>query len=488
MTDQPRLDTLRVLTESRPNALASPTLPLPPPREVNRGERIERRVPLEAETPITLLVPPRAVCQLYHPDQPDQRLQLDADDRGVVRIHATAKVGAPPIELLLEYQDDNGRGWRHAVTVSAEVHYTPEMSTPELLDVPLVAGSVRPPLEGDLATLSTAELVARGYPPRPDAAKAPARYAQWLRTVTRPSTVVSPRTVAHPELSHSPDSIGRDTAEALTGTGQPGSEANANFTTWCGAYVTKPTGQFYNMSASWTVPASTSAGQQLAAVVEWIGLDNFAGDLYQAGTGALCVEFFGFWQFTSYFMWMESLPWSWWVVPNFPVSPGDTVTVDIWVADQYGTTEFKDPTEGNDGLTRADNSVWFYLTSSNGASFMGTYPTAPESLGGLQSTGFTGRMAEFIIERPLINGSSTPLAFFGPTIMRACSYGDALYGDWEMFFLLPDNGSQPFDGNLQYLNMVDPANNHTLAVPFVVPDPAENPSANMILFAWLNSL
>jgi len=35
---------------------------------------------------------------------------------------------------------------------------------------------------------------------------------------------------------------------------------------------------------------------------------------------------------------------------------------------------------------------------------------------------------------------------------------------------------------------VDPANNDTLAVPFVLPDPAENPSANMIMFAWLDWL
>lgn len=488
MTDQPLLDPWQTAAEPHPSALASPTLPLPPPREFNPGEPIERQVPLGAETLVTLHVPPRAVCQLYHPDNPDQRLQLDADDRGIVRIHATARVGARPIELLLEYQDDDGQGWRRAVAVSADIHTTLEMSAPELVDVPVVAGSVRPPLEGDPAKLSTTELVARGYPPRPDPAKAPARYARWLRTVTRPSTVVSPRTVAHPELSHSPDSVGKNMAEALAGTGQSGSEANANWPTWCGAYVNRPSGQFYNISATWTVPASVPLGLPLAAVVEWIGLDNSAGDLYQAGTGAECLDILGIWTFTTYFMWMETLPWSWWVVPNFPVSPGDNITVDIWVADQYGMTEFNDPTEGNDGLTGADNSVWFYLVSSNGASFMGTYPTAPESLEGRQSTGFTGRTAEFIIERPLINGASTPLAFFTPTLMQGCSYGDALYGDWEAFFLLPDNGSEPFDGNLQYLNMVDPADNDTLAVPFVLPDPAENPSASMILFAWLNSL
>ena len=90
------------------------------------------------------------------------------------------------------------------------------------------------------------------------------------------------------------------------------------------------------------------------------------------------------------------------------MSHGDTLTVDIWVANQYGTTEF------------ADGSA--------------------ESLGGQASNGFTGRTAEFIIERQLINGQSAPLAFFTPTLMQSCSYGDALYGAWQLFMLGPDNG------------------------------------------------
>jgi hypothetical protein len=450
---------------------------------VRAGNPIERRVPLEAETMVTLQVPPRSICSLYHPDNPARRLQLDADDRGIVRFHATAKVGAEPVELRLEYTDDSGLGWRHAVSLSAGIGGTPSMSSPELVSAPIVTGPVRPALEGDPMRFSTTELVARGYPPRPDPVKAPARYARWLRAVSRPLTVVSPRTVAHPELSHSPRP--NEDGVPLVGPGQPqpGSVADADADYWCGAYLTNPTGQFYDISASWNVPTVISAGPPFSAVVEWVGLDNSGRDLYQAGTGSECLNVF-FWNITTYFMWMESLPWSWWVVPGFAVSPGDTVTVDIWVANQYGTTIFQDPSEGNDGLTGADNSVWFYLTSSNGASFMGTYPTAPESAGGQQSTGFTGQMAEFILERPTINGEIVPLAFFTPTTMQGCSYGDALYGDWAQFSLGPDNGSEPFDGNLSYLTMVDSADGDTLAVPIVTPEVSAAPGANSITYLW----
>ena len=88
MTDQPLLEDRPSPTEARPSVLASPTLPLPPPREVNRGEPIERQVPVEEETLVTLRVPPRAICQLYHPGNPDRRrkrLDRHLGWRGVAR-------------------------------------------------------------------------------------------------------------------------------------------------------------------------------------------------------------------------------------------------------------------------------------------------------------------------------------------------------------------------------------------------------------------
>lgn len=73
---------------------------------------------------------------------------------------------------------------------------------------------------------------------------------------------------------------------------------------------------------------------------------------------------------------------------------------------------------------------------------------APESLGAQQNSGFTAGAAEFILERPTINGSIPPLAFFTPTPMSQCGHGDALYGDWNEFTLPPDTGAEPFDGDV----------------------------------------
>jgi Peptidase A4 family len=476
--------------------IASPTLPLPPPvvnglehlaatRPQEVTHRVERRTPPELATLITVQVKPQSVCYLYHPKAPERRIQIDADNRGIVRFRAKAMKGAEPTTFHLECHHAK-HAELHAITLISDVHYTPAMSSPELSSAPVVAGEPRPPLPGDPLALSNAELVARGYPPRPDPKRSPARYSRWLKNVSRPLTKIDTRLVAHPDYTRSkrgPAGEGTNVKHART---LPSSQANSNSANWTGAYFTNPVGQFFSVQAEWYTPIvfALSNGPPFSAVVEWIGLDNAAGDLYQAGTGSECYNIF-FWEITTYFMWMETLPWSWWVVPNFPVSPGDLISVDIWVANQFGETSYQEGDWG--GLTPQDNSVWFYLiNSTNGASFMGTYPTAPQSLGGQTSTGFTGTTAEFILERPTINGGYTELAWFLPTTMTNCGYGDSQYGDRVLFPVEVEGGPQPFDAKLAYLNMIDPSNGNTLlATPLTVPDP-NTEDAQAILFFWIN--
>jgi peptidase A4-like protein len=488
-------------THGEAASTASPTLPLPPPREVAGtrqsvrpsvpGKWFERRVPPQRPTLITVQVKPDSVCFLSHPEAPERRIQIDADSRGIVRFHARALKGAAPTEFHLEAHG-HGQPELHTIALTADIRYTPSMSAPEMVSAPVVSGETRPPLGGDPLALTNAELVARGYPPRPDHERSPAQYTRWLKDVSRPFTRINTRRVAHPDYGRSKGNRAPDgqVASMQDGAAPAESKANINFYNWTGAYFTNPTGQFASIQAEWNTPLvfSLPSGPAFSAMVEWIGLDNAAGDLYQAGTGSECYTIL-FWEITTYFMWMETLPWSWWVVPNFPVSPGDQISVDIWVANQYGDTIYKDGSWG--GLTPQDNSVWFYLTNAtNGASFMGTYPTAPVSQGGLNSTGFTGTTAEFILERPTINGSYTPLAFFlQPALMTNCAYGDALYGDYQLFPVEVDGGPAPFDGTLNYVNMIDPNNsNALLAFPFSIPDPQNTSDAAALEFFWVNYL
>lgn len=463
---------------------------------VSATKRVERRVPPELATPVTIQVTPQSVCFLYHPQTPERRIQLDADDRGIVRFHVRALNGAKPTEFHLESHAGDGRNELHTISLSSDIRYTPSMSAAELTPEPILSGKVRPALEGDPMAPSNRELVSRGYPPRPDPVKSPAPYSRWLKNVSRTFTMVSTRRVAHPEYSQTRQkhaAKGQTPAPGRRPAGQAlqdmaGSDANSNFYNWTGAYYTNPTAQFAYIAADWNVPLvfTLPTGPGFSAVVEWIGLDNAGGDLYQAGTGSECFNIL-FWQITTYFMWMESLPWSWWEIPGFPISPGDQISVDIFVANQYGTTIYKDGTWG--GLTSQDNSVWFYLNNAtNGASFLATYPTAPETVGGQSSTGFTGLTAEFILERPTINGSYTDLALFlQPALMTSCSYGDAQYGGFQSFPLGANNGIPPFDGQLTYINMIDPNNNNALlAFPLSIPDPNNSADALALQFFWTN--
>jgi hypothetical protein len=215
-------------------------------------------------------------------------------------------------------------------------------------------------------------------------------------------------------------------------------------------------------------------------MVQWVGLDHAGEDLYQAGTGSECRTAQSF-QITTYFLWMETLPWSWWQVPNFALSPGDRMSVDIFVSRQYGGCLSG---EGSNFAGYPENSVWFHLNNATtGASFVVNYPTVAESPYGMRGPGHSCQTAAFILERPLINGHLTPLAqFLQPATMTSCAYGDERFGDFNMTPLGADQGIPPFDGQLTYLNMVDPSNHRPLASATPMADPYSSADAQAILF------
>ena len=462
--------------------------------------RSQHSVLPEVETLISIQTHPNAVCSLVHDEINDRRLQLDADDQGIVRFHVKAHTEWKPLEVHLDYTDEIGGQARHTLSLRADNSHDAPITPNQVKSAPL--GTLRPALEGDPMSLSIRELVARGYPPRPDPLRSPSRYARWMQLVSQPFTSVPPRLVPHPEtrfvhpapampalhpkISHvrpspAPPQVMSPTLPLPPPMVRP--MFNSNSGIWSGAYLTQPIGQFYYIQGDWTVPgvlALPGISPAYSAAAEWIGLDNSGTDLYQSGTDSECWDLFGFWTFTNYWMWIESLPFAPWAVANFPVSPGDSISVDMFVADQYGTTWFQNGTWG--GLTPADNSVWFMLYNrTQRVSYWGTLPTASQSLGGLTSTPFTGSTAEFIVERPTVNGSAAPLACFILAAMQGCWYGDAQYGD--QLFALSADGSSPFDGNLQYLNMQNGTTNDLLDIAISAPDPA-SPQGSEILWLW----
>jgi Peptidase A4 family len=442
----------------------------------------------ETESLVTFQATPHAVCSLRHAARQDHRLQLDADENGVVRFHAKAAKNAAPIEMMLEVGGGSGKKTVHTLELRADPTHSAD-AEPQMASASPRARNIRPALTGDQLKLSNTDLLARGYPPRPDPAVSPSRHARWLRQVSQPFAAVDPTRIPHPGVSFAKSHPALKLMAPTLPLPPPVAHSmfNSNSGIWSGAYLSNPNGQFYSIQADWNVPGvfGLPNGPGYSAVAEWIGLDSSGTDLYQAGTDSECFNFGEFgWVFTNYWIWIELLPFAPWGVPNFPVSPGDSISVDIFVADQSGMTWFQNQNEGNGGLTGADDSVWFMLYNyTQGASFWGTLPVAPVNLGGLQSTGFTGTTAEFIIERPTDTSSNTPypLASFGFATMQGCWYGDALYGDRP--WALAADGTTPFDGNLAYLNMQNSGD--LLALPFSLPDPT-SPSGFEILWLWTN--
>src|SRR3954447_10634906 len=115
-----------------------------------------------AESLIVLQTSPNAVCFLTHPALLERRVQLDADERGYVRFHARAPKHGATLELDIASTGADGETMRHKLTMRGDHHARREQP------VPAPAGHPLPPLEGDPMALSNAELIARGYPPRPD--------------------------------------------------------------------------------------------------------------------------------------------------------------------------------------------------------------------------------------------------------------------------------------------------------------------------------
>lgn len=113
-----------------------------------------------------------------------------------------------------------------------------------------------PPLEGDLRAPSNEELLSRGYPPRPDPEKAPARYARWQKLVSQPFSMASPRLVKHSDVCFAPPKpvINIEVPTIPLPPLVAKSIFNSKTSTWSRAFLTQPTGQFWWVEADWTVP------------------------------------------------------------------------------------------------------------------------------------------------------------------------------------------------------------------------------------------
>lgn len=231
------------------------------------------------------------------------------------------------------------------------------------------------------------ELIAYGYPLRPDPSLQPALHEVWTRMLSRPITLIEPQFALMKDKAR----------RSRTRYSLPSGLA------WCGSIARPPSnspdgGTFAFISGQWTVPNVIPAGASDSICACWVGIDGGgedSNDILQAGTTQ---EFVGTIPFVPPFQsyaWFEWYPAPPATITNFAVSAGDTI---------YCTICANSPTEA---IVRLLN-----VTSGVATVFIKSAP---------KKTQLAGDTAEWVIEAPIDSGMD--LGRFGDVYFDSCIAG-----------------------------------------------------------------
>jgi Peptidase A4 family len=258
----------------------------------------------------------------------------------------------------------------------------------------------QPPAGFDPLSASAADLNLHGYPPRPGANASAEDFANWEKEANPNLRRIVPWLV-RTNIYHRPLSI-------LSRT-----QGSRNITSpnWSGYALVQKKPKFDTVTGAWIVPTAQPPFGGCAGVVyssQWVGIDGFANDLlFQAGSEADASCSGG----NLYDAWVEWLPASS-VEINAPVNPGDYIIVSVTA------------TDFSHGVSTSGKLVFTDVTEN--WQFSGTLTAA--SIGG---TDVVGNSAEWIVERPEINGSLSPLANYIADPWFQALAGDAVQGTYH---------------------------------------------------------
>jgi Peptidase A4 family len=237
-----------------------------------------------------------------------------------------------------------------------------------------------PPRGFDPLKASNAELVKHGIPRRPiEDQRTMKEYEAVLRRLQRRFFYIEPTFTRREDKQHRPR--------------MRIAEATESSTNWSGAVQFASSGNAFKwVQGTWTVPNVYAPVQNplgWSYCSSWIGIDgDGSNDVCQAGVEH---EIFGpeGLSVRICYPWWEWFPENEIQIPNFPVYAGDQVTCLICTTGA--------------GATKA--SIFFTnLSSGMSTSFLITAPSG---------TQLAGNSAEWIVERPSVNGALTSLADYG---------------------------------------------------------------------------
>ena len=255
----------------------------------------------------------------------------------------------------------------------------------------------------DPATATARQLTAYRLPRRPDADKEPELRALWDRTMSRTKLWITPEFEHREHITHGPAQKRRGRAVKHPELGTP-VLTNATSGNWSGAATFAPTGKPYRfVGGQWTVPSPNTTADGSYYASEWVGIDGWnSSDVLQAGTETQVTKF---WIFTStqVYTWWEWFPAGEVRIGNLPVVPGDVMYC----------------------LICADSTSHATVSFSNQSQGVGTrFEITPPA-----GTTLTGNVAEWIVERPSINGSTANLTDYAACYFDECIAGGSMHVD-----------------------------------------------------------
>lgn len=407
-------------------------------RETARPVRLT--VSPKGQSPIAMTTLPNATCSLHPEGDATRSIQLNADEEGIVRFHAGGSEEANYATAFALDCEAGGVAQTFPVEVRPNSVPTTDMPAPAKEVRKAKPGSfVQPALtEFEAAALSDEDLAARGYPRRPNPKDAKG-HASWLKVVTQPMTFVPPNPVANPGISHAPSCCG--TPSTFNWSGFQWESSAANFSS-----------QFDWVTGTWLVPAVTGPNNGPRAYSAFfVGLDGLntfipgtnQQDLVQAGTeqdalttnGTTVSNYYAWYQFSPHDPFENKL------TSFVNVHPGDEMMCAVWIG----------PAQSSLPPALSGPVAWFVvynvtqaeytLISESRTYLLATLPGQPHIF---RTINVPGLEAEWIMERPTVNGKLPDLADFGTAEMWGA------YARWDTTgFAIPLNG---FPSTLVYAN------------------------------------
>jgi hypothetical protein len=242
-----------------------------------------------------------------------------------------------------------------------------------------------PPAGFNPLNASDQDLEYYGFPPRPNEIAAPKAFASWQKAMTASKIRIAPTLEVTKNFA--------GPAKMKAGAGTPATGTAASSYNWSGYVntngVTKyGSTSFYYIIGEYVVPIARQAYSKCDGTwdytVTWVGIDGWgSGDVLQAGNeaDAYCN---GTTKSAYYSAWYEWYPYGWTRITSLPIVPGDDLFVEVW--------------------STSSTAGHAYLVNYNTDQYVIVNFSAPPN------TQLVGNSAEWIVERPGVNGGLATLA------------------------------------------------------------------------------